>query len=66
MRGELVTADGASQPKLKLDEAQLLSLIYQKFYVLGTEEKLELVRKFNEEPENFDYHELMAQVNQLD
>lgn len=61
MRGELDTEIRVVDAKA----AQYLALQLQQFYVTGGREKLELVEKFNQRPEEFNYQELITQAETL-
>ncbi|KAJ1724939.1 hypothetical protein LPJ53_000865 [Coemansia erecta] len=61
MRGEM---DG-EQKFIDVQNAQYLALQMQMFYVTGGPEKRGLVEKFNQQPELFDYQELLEQAEKL-
>ncbi|KAJ3416458.1 hypothetical protein HDV05_001616 [Chytridiales sp. JEL 0842] len=67
MRGEIQTfAEGSGGLMLKADEARLLVLLMQAFYVTGSEEKKRLLVKLHEKPGEFDFNDLLRAVDTLD
>ncbi|KAJ3073939.1 hypothetical protein HDU98_000241 [Podochytrium sp. JEL0797] len=62
MRGE----SGKEGGVLKADDARLLVLLTQMFYVTGGESKKKLVEAFNKRPEEFEYQALIDAAEKLD
>ncbi|KAJ1920808.1 hypothetical protein H4219_001044 [Mycoemilia scoparia] len=62
MRGEI-----CQDPKmLDSQQAQLLALQLQQFYVTGGERKKQILETFTFHPQKFNYDELIAEANRLD
>ena len=61
MKGEI-----SDEPRrIDTQNAQFLAFILQQFYATGGERKFKLVEKFHKEPHNFDYQELMNEVERV-
>ncbi|KAI8147525.1 ATP11 protein-domain-containing protein [Fennellomyces sp. T-0311] len=61
MKGEI-----SDNPRMiDTQNAQFLAFILQQFYATGGESKFKLVEKFHKEPHNFDYQELMNEVERV-
>ncbi|KAI8318573.1 ATP11-domain-containing protein [Martensiomyces pterosporus] len=61
MRGELE----GERKLIDVQNAQYLALQMQQFYVTGGPEKRALLEKFNQQPEKFDYQELIEAAQKL-
>ena len=61
MRGEMTTNSNT----LSAVEARNLAYQIQLFYVNGNQEKLDLVEKFNRYPKEFNYQDLLAEIDKL-
>ncbi|KAJ2878377.1 hypothetical protein IWW38_006337 [Coemansia aciculifera] len=61
MRGEL----DAEIASFDVENAQLLAMLLQLFYVSGGPEKRRLVETFNQRPSEFDYTQVMEEANRI-
>ncbi|KAI7881347.1 ATP11-domain-containing protein [Lichtheimia hyalospora FSU 10163] len=61
MKGEI-----SDNPRMiDTQNAQFLAFVLQQFYATGGEEKFKLVEKFHKEPQNFDYQELINEIERV-
>ncbi|KAI7860647.1 ATP11 protein-domain-containing protein [Circinella umbellata] len=61
MKGEI-----SDNPRMiDTQNAQFLAFALQQFYATGGESKFKLVEKFHKEPQNFDYQELMNEIERV-
>lgn len=65
MRGELGSYEGAQVP-LSIEEAKLLVIRLQQFYLTGSPAKKTLVQIFNTHPHEFDHLSLLEEADKLD
>ncbi|PVV01123.1 hypothetical protein BB560_004470, partial [Smittium megazygosporum] len=63
MKGEIIENEGAN---FGLDEAKLLALVLQRFYISPTQNRVDLLNTFTKNPSNFDFNQLIESVNSLD
>lgn len=63
LRGEVDSEVLGKQ--MGLDEARLLALSMQTYYVEPSEKKKELLRRFHQEPGKFDYNDVIAEMEKL-